>query len=321
MRDQLRWINDALATREIVLNMSHYCTMGGEIRATDGRITAGHPLDEDVGDYVIPGDELERLLARMPEDFEILERDGWIKITSGRLRGTIETLPIEDWNYPGIEEVTWQPIPDELFDLLGALRPFVSDNAVRPWSQMIALHDGWICATNNIALAGAPFKYSTGMKTGIPVWALDFILPRIEGLAEWFWHDRYVAFRWENGAWLRSVLIEADFPEMAIGMIERAMNHTYVDHIRPEFREVYDRIAGLTGDIIKIGPDTIFGEYKRSKMAEEIHETSVDQITEWTTKYLNPVIEAADIWDPSLWPNPVPFKNHVIAGFVMGRKS
>jgi hypothetical protein len=150
---------------------------------------------------------------------------------------------------------------------------------------------------------------------------VDFVLGRRENLSHWLWTDNYVAFRWENGAWMRSQLIQGDFPEKAAELVREAMQENPEYEIPDELREAIANIAELSPTQVDIYEDRIVGEYKRAIVEEGVGAPVPEgkDKTRWGTKYLAPVIQKADTWDPTRYPKACPFKGHQLVGYVMGR--
>src|ERR1017187_7003144 len=126
MKPALSWLNDALATKDIGAGMTYYRCQNQFISATDGRITASHPWPHK-GEFLVAGAEFEKVLSRMKGTPTLSVVENGIKLKDGRFSGTIKTLPIGEWSYPGVNDVVWQPMPAGLLGLLKALRPFVSE--------------------------------------------------------------------------------------------------------------------------------------------------------------------------------------------------
>lgn len=321
MREEIAWITDALSSKNIAREMTHYRVQNNEIRATDGRLTAGHPFPCD-GEFLVPGSEFEKLIKRITGEIKITVQETSILLSSGRSRGTIGTLPVEEWNYPGVDENGWEDAPEGLIPTLRDLLPFVSDNATQLWSCGICLQHGYAYATNNVALAGVRCEEVGDINCIIPLWAAEFIVDRGEGLTDWCWTDNYVAFRWENGAWMRAQLIEAKFPEQAINMVLSAQQSVPSIQITNDFRESFKRTVGLSGGLLRLSAAVIGTEFGQATYAEDSSEELFElQETLWSAKHLTPVIEVATHWEPGLWPKPSPFKGERLFGFVVGRRS
>jgi hypothetical protein len=322
MKGALKWIKLAIATRDIVTDKTFYKLSENEIRATDGRLTAGHPCHTGA-DFLVPGEEFEKVMDRLPgDDVRIKPVEKGIKLTSGRYSGTINTLPLEQWNYPGVDDASWQPVPAGLIDVLKALRPFVSENAMQPWATCVALEHGWAYATNNVALAGIPLP-GADMMALLPVWAVDFVLARAKDLSEWAWSENYVAFKWKNEAWMRSVLVIGQFPERAAALLREANNANTTTIITDDFKKAFAEVAEMAEDTIMLYSDRIVSRFKQAVIVADIAcVTPKDtECSIWGACYLAPAIKAADSWSPDLWPKPAPFKGKTISGYVVGRRA
>jgi len=321
MKDEVNWITDALSSKNLAREMTHYRIQDREIRATDGRLTAGHPFDYTDEAFLVPGAEFEKLIKRLPGTVTIQKGEDKVTLRAGRSTGTIKTLPIEEWDYPGIDDDGWEDAPEGLISALKDLRPFVSDNATHAWALGVALYHGYAYATNNVALAGVRCDALGEINAILPVWAVEFIIDRAEGLVDWAWTDTYVAFRWENGAWMRAQLIDAVFPEQAVKMILSAQQSTPSQPITNEFREAYKRAAELCPGAIVVTSNAISGEFGEARYTEGAEqETLVGRLepTIWSTKHLTPVIDVATSWEPNAWPRSN-FKGERIFGLLAGR--
>ena len=182
IKEILRWISDALALKDIGPSMTHYRIQNGEICATNGRLTAAHPWPYPE-EFLVSGIEFEKILARMEGDepkLEIKQSDR-ITIRCGRVHGTIFTLPVDNWRYPGVEGAKWLPLPETLIDVLRTLRAFISDNPAQAWAGCVALEHGNAYATNNIAVAGLACPVGS-IEALLPSFSIDFIMKRLDNL-------------------------------------------------------------------------------------------------------------------------------------------
>lgn len=320
MYDEVRWLKDALSSKKIVLEMNYYKIHDGMIKATDGRIIAAHPIDID-DDFLVPGKDLERLLARMDGDVKITvdDENNEITVKSGRSRGTMKTLAFDSWDYPGIRDEDWQPIPAGLMHALRKLEPFVSENANHIWACGVTLKDGWAYATNNVAIAGIQVKAIGDMEVIIPSWTIDFILDRTDGIEAWAHTENYMAFKWKNGAWMRSSLLDSSFPEKVCDMIKKASYESPEVEITKEFRQSVSKLAELVDGSIRITQTEITGSFGATRVEEECFIEELGGIdTIWNAKFLSQVVKVADFWDPFMYPKPAPFSGDGVVGYIVG---
>ena len=321
MKNTLAWLNAALAAKDPGAAMTHYRVAGGFISATDGNLTASHPWRFGTDEFLVPGAEFEKILKRMSGEPAISIGKDAIKIKSGRLSGTIQTLPLNEWGHPGVDDADWKKIPAGLIDLLKALRPFTSDDASRAATQCIALENGHAYATNNVAIAGGKCSGLGKIMALLPVWAIDFLLGREELLTEWSWNSNYVAFRWSNGAWMRSQLVIGQFPEKAAALVRSAFDEKTTQAVTDEFREAFNEVASLAEDTILIYKDRVESKFGKAEISGGATcEVPEGGCSTWGARFLAPALMAADSWSPSMWPAPAPWRGKLLAGYVVGRK-
>lgn len=321
MKDEVDWITDALSSKNIAREMTHYRVEGGEIRATDGRLTAGHPFSHP-GPFLVPGSEFEKLVRRMPDDCTVTVNADNIVLRSGRSSGTIKTLPVEQWGYPGIDEDGWQDAPEGLIAVLKKMRPFVASDATKAWALGVALEYGYAYATNNIAVAGARIDSIGDIRAILPVWAVDFIIDREEGLTDWQWTESYVAFRWASGAWMRAQLINERFPEQASALVRSLENYVPPQVITDEFRAAFNKAVDLCEGAIHISNTHIGGTFGQANFQDGVEVDTLEEgmHTIWASKYLKPVIAEATHWEPSSWPGKANFRGEHLFGIILGRR-
>jgi hypothetical protein len=319
MKEIITWLKDALTTKKLVEEMAYYRAADGFLKATDGRIIAGHPCDPKLS-FLAPGQEFERAVNKFGDDLTLVQGDGEITLRSGKTKASIKTLPADRWDYPGIDEEEWMPVPKSLVANLRRLYPFVSDNATHIWATGITLERGWAFATNNIALCGIRMPQLGPITAIVPLWAIEFLMNREVGLISWCWTENYVAFQWANGAWMRSTLMDSYFPEQVSNMVMKAMNENPDVEIDDEFRSAFAQIAGVADSAIVIASDFMMAEFGKGTMTVEhgIVELGEAQ-TIWAAKFLAPVIAESLYWDPTRWPKPAPFMGDGLCGYVMGR--
>lgn len=321
MRQEIKWLNDAIAAKDIVEHMTYYHVKNNLIAATNGRLTAGYPWKYD-GEFLVPGDELEKVLERLPSDPKVTQKDHAVTLRCGRFHSTITTLPASSWTYPGVDDANWQKLPDDLLPVLTDIRNFISDNAVQPWAMAVALEGGWAYASNNVSIASARCEGTEGMSSMLPSWAVDFVLKRQKDLVWWSWTDHYVGFMWANGAWMRSCLVDSKFPETAAKLAREAHEEHPTQEITDQFREALERVASIAEDAIQVYADRVTSTFKQASV-EEITACEVPPeaaFSAWGASFLATVIRYATHWQPSCWPKPAPWRGERLAGYIVGRR-
>lgn len=319
MLETIKWIKNAVSTKGLTESTSYYKVANGQILATDGKITAGHPWPTD-DLYLVPGIEFDKIVSRYSGKVTIEVGSNEITIKSGKSRGTVQTLNPGDWDFPLISDETWEPIPRNLLNVIRQLKPFISENATHAWSLGVTLQDGWCFATNNVALAGVQLTELHDIDVVLPLWAIEFLMNREQKLTHWTWTDNYVAFKWENGAWMKSQLIDSKFPPQASQLIKQATMENNDVEISDEFREAFERVAFENDGTVVYGENSLTSAFGRAQIVEEIETPELEGMnTIWSVKHLRPVIACAEWWSPTNYPRPAFFQGDGIVGCIIGR--
>lgn len=319
MREAIEWVRDALSSKALVSVLQHFLIKDGFIHASDGRMTVAHPFPS-TETFCAFGPEMSRLVMRLPENKTISISLGEDKVTlsCGKLRGTIKSANPEDWP---LQETggTRLPMPKRMMPAFRQLRPFISDNAEKSWALCIHINNDTLYATNNIAVVAAPEIDLDGVNALVPHWAIDFILNR-PGITHWSHGDGYLAFYWDNGAWMRTQLIDDTFPPQAEKIINDAANATWP--VSDEWREAFAEVTALADRYLICHADRIIGISKSKNMEVErdIETPCGEEPSGWSIDHLKPVINCATHWQPDAYPNPAPFYGDGILGVIMGRR-
>jgi len=322
MKTALAWVKDALSSKALAPALAHYLVKDGMLHATDGRMTAAHPFPDD-RTFCVAGKEFGALIERLPDPIGIAVADDAVTLRNGRLNGTVRTIDPNDWP---LSPTTGERhlIPERLLPALKQLRPFVSDNAARPFAMCIRVAYDTLYATNNVVVVAAPEIDLDEAQALIPSWAIDFILARGEGLTHWSHTDSQMTFYWSNGAWMSTRLVDDTFPAAAENIINQA--GFAGTEITPEWRKDFNAICELLdGSTIVLHKDRMSSELNPSRKLTVENETGtyspVDlEYSAWSTEFLQPVIAVATHWAPDRYPKPTPFRGEGIVGVIIGRR-
>lgn len=318
MKAAITWVSDAMSNKDLSASLSHFLIDRGMIYATDGRMTAAHPFPHD-DTFCVSGPEFIKLISRLQEPIDLTVEEGSVTLRQGRLHGTIKTLDPSEWQMAGIN-TPWLRLPERMLPALRQLRPFISDNATKMWALCVLAENDTLYATNNVSICAVPEIDLDGTKALIPYWAIDFILARQEGIADWTHHENYLGFRWSNGAWMRTKLGDDNFPAVE-DIISGAGHATY--EIDKEWRSAFEEAASLLkeAEAIIFEPDCITGTSKNMTVEVQAKTKAPEcGYSAWSVEYLEPVIKCATHWQPDAYPNPSAFRGDGLVGVVMGRK-
>lgn len=318
MREAVAKVRGALASKDIVQELTHYLVRGGFIYAQNGRMTACAPVD-DTRTYLVPGDDFERALNLAKGDVVIEMVETGIRVKSGRYRATIQTLDPDLAALPDLPD-EWRPVPELFIKALTIVRPFISDNATQPWALSVGIDKGALYATNNVSLVVVECDGLDDVDVLLPSWAADFLLERKEVPTEMHLSAACAFFRWPDGSWLRTVLSVGEFPPAAKTMLASSPEATW--EITPELREAFKRAASLSETDIRISNDRITGGQGKTAFEEELTSNVPSPNSgpsAWHPKFLGIVFDAATHIDLSAWPRPATFSGPNVRGLIAGR--
>lgn len=325
MKAALAWIKEVRSAK--VLSALHRCYVVKEnmIYATDGRMWAAHPFPWPMSEaFCVSGPEFELLIERLPDPIQLYLEEAAVKLRSGRLSGAVKIIAdLNDWpmSEPAGERI---PLPEKLLEGFRLLRPFISDNASRAFATCIHAANNTLYATNNIAIGAVLEVDLDEINVLIPHWAVDFVLARAEGLTHWSYGTGItgidsVSFHWDNGAWIRTQLVDATFPPQAETIINEC-GWAGIE-ITSEWREAFKIVNDLSERAVMMYADRMTTKHGHMDVVQEI-ETVVppEGFSCWDPKYLEPVIAVATHWQPDRYPKPAPFRGGGIIGVAIGRR-
>lgn len=319
MLNAVRRIKGAVAQKDILPGLTRFMVHEGTIRAADGRIVAGTPFP-DPRTFTLPAEEFSKVLENLGPSIqpkiEITDANIIVKHSRMRVKFGLEEPDIGLYAEPKDYDPT--PVTAEFTAALRRVRPFVSDNATRPWAMCIYVKDADMYATNNVSVARTQGP-KTGFDVLIPSYVVDFILAQ-DGEIDHVGHlDKTIIVRWKDGTWLKSTTFNNEFPEAAVSIFDNLSAPTW--ELTAAWKEAYKRVAAFTESDLYLYADRIAGGQEKVQVEDGI-ETPVPEgqdCSAWGVQFLNTVVDAATHWAPDLYPAPTPFRGPGIEGCIIGR--
>jgi hypothetical protein len=323
---RVNWIKEAVSSQDLGLNaLNSYMIKDGNIYASDGRMVVGTPFPFDGEPVMVPAAEFLRVLANRPEgDFSWETEPDRLILKRGKFRGRIKTIPLDQWLWPTELPEGMVEIPDGLIDSLRALLPFCSENATKPWATTIGIIGHYLYASNNIVVART--RCTTGLEVDeylLPRWVAEFVIKRSEGLSHWLAGEHRVTFAWEDGSWMRSALIDAQYPPVQKVLDAHFKGDLDVE-ITPEWRKTILRVGKTSDDpVVRLREDEVRSSNGEVLSVEDDASTPCPEGLEesvWDLRFLEDVIKAATHWNPRNYPNPAPWRGEFIEGIIAARR-
>lgn len=223
MEQTLKMVLGGVAKKTMTPILTHLRIYSGRIQGGNGRLSIDAPCPELAGfNMAVPAERLLRAIVACEGEPQFRVTDGGkLVVTRGAFRALLPTLPPDD--YPLAEPAGQEVVA--LGDWLPALRrlaPFVGTDASRPWNTGVWLGEGdWLYATNNTCLARTrnPARLDAGRI--LPGFAVDELL-RLGGEPDAVMADaNSMTFHLPGGVWLRTSLVEGQWPDVAGMFAER----------------------------------------------------------------------------------------------------
>lgn len=318
----MRWLRDALARKALAEHMSHYYFSERLAAATDGNLTAAHPLSFSVPTCLVKGEHLEsasRVFSSQPE-FSLA--DGFLHVRAGRARAKMPVLDASMWT-PSPLAGDWRPVPNGLVDMLTDLLPFVADGAENSaWIGCIAVAEGALWATDRTIMARSKQPIDVeGINILLARSTVEFVVDRAVGLTEWCLTPDAIGFRWANGAWMRSTLVQGQWPVATAKKLlsEEAMataTHEIDSAWRAAVEDLITSAAAASNSTIELRNEVMASEGNGLFVEIETQNLLPEGVpaTQWSASSLKRLVDKAQRWNPAR--SPAPFIGQRVVGVV-----
>ena len=201
----------AVATKDIVPILTHILIYEGRMQAADGCVTIDCAFPNAIPPCAVPGSKLLQAVKACGDQPNLsITETGKLALKKGSFKAFLSTLPKSDFpiETPQGEE---HSVPQDFLEVIKMLRPFVSKDASRPWSMGIQVGPGMAFATNNIILVRKELNW-TGLKTIIPLRALDDLLSMQENPSKVQCNENSVTFFYKDSSWLKTQALDLPWP-------------------------------------------------------------------------------------------------------------
>jgi hypothetical protein len=300
--------------------MTHFHLYPGRIQGTNGKLTLDAPWPDYMRDESInvPADPFVKAFEMMINP-DISIRDEFLHVTQGKMKVKI---PINVDHFPVTPKPDyWDPMDDSMLPCARFLRPFISEDASRPWACSLLYRGGYLYATNNVVMVRTP--WSVGSLSEVeeftfPAFGVDQVLRTQKSISGMQITENAVHLELEGDVWIKSVRYVEKWPNVEKmfdkfdyknlprlsgeehGIVEKLLPFV-PDKRHPVIRFMNDKIATMDGDM------------------EAAVEISCDEAVFHATPLLD-VLKVATHMDFNHYPAAVPFRGNQLDGMIMGVK-
>lgn len=214
MLRELKFVQGAIARKELVPAMTHFAIEGGFVRAYNGALALCAPIAFDI-DCKPKAAPLVHAIAQSSETIQLsMTSIGRLRIVSGDFKAYVDCITEETPHVqPEGERVDFNG--DAMLQALKAVEPFIGDDASRQWSTGVLMRGESVYATNNVI----GVEYWTGAKMpitiNVPRKAVTEMLRIDEAPTHAQVTDNSITFHYEDRRWIRTQLLDlATWPDV-----------------------------------------------------------------------------------------------------------
>lgn len=227
MIEALNFVRGAISKNGISPELEHFIIRDGRVTGFNGYMALSAPIPLAIDAQPKAG-LFHKALQACGEKVAINMTDGGrLHIKSEGLSAYIQCYP-DKVVYEAKPSGTKYECPPGLLDAFKRIYPLIGDDASRPWAMGMGIGNGSYMATNNIIL----IQLWDGHQLptfNCPRFAVAEVVRNKEQPTHIQLDDHSVTFHYEDGRWLRSQLLEQDWPmERVAQIMERPSTQTPV---------------------------------------------------------------------------------------------
>jgi hypothetical protein len=288
---------------------------GGRIQAFNGLLQYQAPSTIDAAEsFMVSHERLATALRACGDEVSIDSTKDFLRLKHGPFKVRVRKLAQEESGLPriSIPKSAQQQKAGDLLQALRRVQPFISTDASRAWSVAALVKDGYVWATNNLALVRTPVEMKTTMK--IPSTAVDFLcsLPSLD-----YWHvDEHSNLIFVSGKQLiRCPQASADWPDVEAFLKKMPKKMPEIPAPMREAAQTVGRFADR-----HVGLDSSKVESKTQSMETEYEIDFEKSAGVYNAKLLALILEHATHADFSFYPEPIFFRGEALEGTAVGVK-
>lgn len=213
MLKDLKFVQGAVAKKDLLPAMTHFRIEGGHVRGFNGQLAISSPIAFDI-DCNPKADQLVKAITQCGDEIVLsMTPAGKLRVQSGKFRAFVEVIEGETVHpEPEGEEVHFDG--EQLLKACQHLYPFIGNDASRPWTNGVLLMGQSAFATNNVCLVeywlGSPFPFVVN----VPRSCVNELLRVDEAPTHAQITERSITFHYTDGRWIRSQLFETTWPDL-----------------------------------------------------------------------------------------------------------
>lgn len=226
MLKELKFVQSAVAKKELIPGMTHFCIENNTIRAYNGALALSSPIAFDI-DCKPEAIALIKAIGNCSEAHPVTMtqlKNGKLHIVNGPYDVKIDCIMEET---PHVEP-EGESLPFDgstVCKAFDAVMPFVGTDASRPWTTGIFLSGSSAYATNNVCFVEYWLGNPMPVAVNVPVEAAREVLRVGEIPSHIQVTKNSISFHFPGGRWIRSALLNTDWPlDTVMGLLGQQSN-------------------------------------------------------------------------------------------------
>lgn len=319
MLEILNIVKGSVSAKDLVPVLTHFALHEGRICGYDGRVYIDAPYAyADRHSFTVPA---VAFIAAM----EVCEGhnsmfsvgNGFLKITSGFFSARLPTGPME--NFPVVvPEGKRIKHAGGLLKAFRKLKPFMGEDASRPWASGVLIKGAKAIATNNIVIAEVPITLAL-KDCIIPVFAIEELLRLDREPLAYSQTEDSVTFYLPGDIWLRTKLVAGDPPVSLPTIVKELSKGAKWTAVPADLKEAVNRVqpfcANKAAPLVMLSSDHVSTESET--MAAKVAGFPDLGACAFRCEPLLAVLEIATRIDWTKFPK-VPWKGDNIQGAIVG---
>lgn len=247
MLKELKFVMGAVAKKDLVASMTHFCIENGTVRSYNGRLALSSPINFNI-DCKPKASTLVKAIAQCEDTISLsFTKAGRLHVKSGAFSALVDCISEET---PHVEP-DGEPFNidgEVLLDCFKKIEPFIGDDASRPWTNGILLRGQSAFATNNAMIVEFWHGVETPVSVNIPRDAIREILRINEPPTHAQLTKNSITFHFEDTRWIRSDLLATEWPDIS-RILDITSNPVPVD---PALFAAVESLKGFTGPMSEL---------------------------------------------------------------------
>lgn len=214
--DAIKFVASAVNDKSSVLELQCLLIENGQLRASDGVLTLGSPVDLDLA--CAPRSEtLLKAIKGCGEVFSFnVTPTNRLSVKSGRFRALVPCLETSDvaLQMPKPAGVITEVDGELILNTLKRLEPFVASDGLRPWNHGVLFRGQSALATNNVCLIECWLGIELPFTINIPMAAIKAVIKQNMPPTRVLTDGSSVTFFYESGRWIKTQLLDTEWPPL-----------------------------------------------------------------------------------------------------------